>query len=336
MIWVAFRRHRLMLAIVGGTYIALAVWMVFVAHSFDVARSFEHSHRCYFGDRPPPSLCFVDNTQPNLIAVLLLVMPCVTGVILGGPLIAGELHARTNRLVWTQTISRTKWIVTKWLLVGASLAVATAAFQLVVQWWFTHVNLGNTLPFAFGYSGLSRIQPLDFALTGVVPVAYALFAFALGAALGAILRRTPWAVAGTVLIYGGVALLMVLVVRPNLQPQTFVPDQPTGNSGELTLGGSVQFRAWYLGSGYRYRPGFEVPAGAPSADQAGQRCQELAFANTPTAYNSCVAEHGLRSGSFYLLDKHYWALQWLESAIYLGAVVVLFVLALWSVRRWKA
>lgn len=348
MTWLAWRRHRLMLVIVLGLFVALVVWMIFVAHTFDVAAMLRRTNNCPVSYGGVRNYCTGDDTQARVIELVLLAFPCIIGVVLGAPLVASELHANTNRLSWTQGISRTKWFVTKWLLIATTLVAATLLFELVVTWWRPHVNSfgGSFLPTLL--PTFNRMVPGSFAITGIVPAAYVLFAFSLGVALGAVIRRTPWAIAGTLLVYTGVALLMVLVVRPNLLPQTFVSyAQEFPSSGTYGIGAGQAAipapiraeqaklnQAWNVDSGYRYRPGFQVPSGAPSAGAAGQGCEDRNYNTAP--FLNCLSTHGLQQGQFFQAANHYWPLQWIESGIYVLASILLFVAGLLSVRRWRA
>ena len=47
----------------------------------------------------------------------------VVGVFWGAPMIARELEAGTSRLVWTQSVTRTRWLATKLGVAGFGAAV---------------------------------------------------------------------------------------------------------------------------------------------------------------------------------------------------------------------
>lgn len=343
MTWVAWRRHRLVLAIVLGVYVALVIWMVFVAHTFDVAAALRSAHRCPISLGNRRNSCNGDQIQAEIIQVLLLMLPAVAGVALGAPLVASEFHANTNRVAWTQGISRTNWFVTKWMLLASVLVVGTTLFQIVANWWRPRVEEFAVF-FGFGNSildtGFGRIEPSSYAITGIVPVAYVLFAFSLGVALGALIRRTTLAIVGTLILYGGLAVIMVLFVRPNLLPQTFVPQGASQGLGAASSGypqsgtGLLRQQPWFLSFGYRYHPGFHVPSGAPSAASVAQTCQNQNYSYAP--YLTCLSKHEIQMGTFYQPDRHYWPLQWIEGGIYLAASLLLFGMGLVSVRRWRA
>jgi ABC-type transport system involved in multi-copper enzyme maturation permease subunit len=61
----------------------------------------------------------------NAGIMLVYGLPAIIGIFWGAPLVTRELEAGTYRLVWNQTVTRTRWLATKLALTG--LAAATAA-----------------------------------------------------------------------------------------------------------------------------------------------------------------------------------------------------------------
>jgi hypothetical protein len=326
MIWLAWRRHRLPIIVIGGVLLALGVWMALVAHSFEVAMHTPGPSGCISNLRRCNGFShgwLAAQSQAGYINLLLFLVPCLVGITLGAPLVAGELQHHTNRLVWTQNISRSRWLGINWLLVGMSAVVMVALVQVVVQWWSGHVlvNFLETSPLP----GTFHIVPRLFGITGIVPIAYTLFAFSLGAAMGAILRRTFWAVVGTAVGYGSATALLVFNIRPyHLVSPVFVSDQAV--IGRLFAGSQT----WILGHGYRFIPGAVNAAGTGSPNEIGQRCQDQNY------FLRCLTAHKVEGGIFYQSSNHYWALQWGEAVIYVIAALALFGLTLWAVRRWRA
>ena len=94
----------------------------------------------------------------------------------------------TNVLVWTQTVTRRRWLYSKVATaLGATLLISVAVTALVT-WWSGTFNALNG----------NRFEGVQFDTQNVVPIAYALFAVALGIAAGCLLRRTLPALAVTV------------------------------------------------------------------------------------------------------------------------------------------
>src|SRR5207244_13207985 len=139
------------------------------------------------------------------------------------PLIAREIETGTHRLVWTQSVSRRRWIATKLALVLGVSAIATLGLSLLAVWAFQPLIpvLGN------------RFRGGWFDVQGIIPAAYMLFALALGTCLGAVWRRTIPAMAATIVGYAAVRL-PVHNFRPHLlspnsrTASAFIGDKPVG------------------------------------------------------------------------------------------------------------
>ena len=56
---------------------------------------------------------------------VVLVLPALVGIFWGAPLIARELEGGTHRLVWNQSITRTRWLAVKLGLTGLAAMIAT-------------------------------------------------------------------------------------------------------------------------------------------------------------------------------------------------------------------
>ena len=332
MIWLAWRRQRFLLLSALGASVVLVVWMVLVAHWYqDASPALAHS-RCLLGSVRCQNLYDAvtsATTQATVIAAVLYAAPCLLGIILGAPLVAAELERRTNRLVWTQSISRSRWLIIKWALVAVAVVALVSVFQLVTQWWTGQVVMRGLENSQIPTSGTNRIERSMFGITGVVPVAYSLFALMLGTALGAVLRRTAWAVLATVAGYAAAAWVMLTWVRQHLAATVFVPyPTPQGSvSGYL----SIATRGWSLGTGYRVIPGKAHLLGGSSLNAVVSRCQD-----SGSDLFQCTTAHGLQFGQFYQPLSHYWALQWTEAGIYVAAAAALLGVTIWAVRRWRA
>jgi uncharacterized membrane protein YoaK (UPF0700 family) len=87
-----------------------------------------------------------------------------------------------------------------------------------------------------------KIAPAAFDATGIVIVGYAVFSFAVGAMLGALIRRPGWAFALGVPIFVAARLLIEFDLRPHL----IAPAIYTNLTGQVTP--AVQ-NAWIVGAG---------------------------------------------------------------------------------------
>lgn len=331
MIWLVWRRYRFLIALTVVFLAGLGVWMLLLGHATDAAES---SPACHYGafSCNTRSGIFSLSDQATAINFLLLFVPCLLGIVFGAPLVAGEIEHSTNRLVWTQGVSRTKWIIVKWCTLGLLLLVFVSALTLITQWWTGHSEEPSL---DLVVVGIGRLQPLFFPITGLAMGAYTVFAFALGAVLGAVIRKTSWAIVGTVALYAAVAVVMVLVVRPSIEPQVFlVFHESVSGQGIGDASNSLQASSWDLGFGYRYAPGASGAKSGPSADIVGKRCQ--LGPPGPAAYLNCLSDHQVQQGEFYQPANRYWGMQWRESLLLLATAGALFGATVLSVRRWKA
>ncbi len=151
--------------------------------------------------------------------VLLYAVPPVIGAFWGAPLISRELETGTHRLVWSQSVSRQRWLATKLGLTGLAAIAITGVLSLAVTWWSDPiddaVNAGQE-----SNTYLPRMFPAVFSARGLVPIGYAAFAFALGVAVGLVIRRTLVALAVTLAAVILIQVLTPTLIRPNLMAPT--------------------------------------------------------------------------------------------------------------------
>jgi hypothetical protein len=130
MIWLTWRQFRGAAAMITGALAVLAVILALTGpgladdYSTGIAACTNQSGGCsdFFQQ------FFHDNHGPFLaVTAVALALPALIGLFWGAPLIARELEAGTHRLVWNQSITRTRWLAVKLGLVG--VAVVTAAGQ---------------------------------------------------------------------------------------------------------------------------------------------------------------------------------------------------------------
>lgn len=336
MIWFAWRVQRPHLLVAGAAVGGLAIW-------FTLQGLHEQSFWNCLLERTRPagkySYCSaasssynIDHWNPYSYWVLYAV-PALIGVLLGAQLVARDLEHKTARIAWTQSVTRTRWLVTKLLFVGVIVAALVAGTVALAEWWTGAVRAGAT------------VLPGPFDVTGTAPVSYGLFAFLLGAALGAVMRRTGWAVFFAISLFGLTRALLRFDVRPHLastavtayraMPDFSYPFSPLGfpkgwilNAGYLPLGRSAPptgntWVSWqylantcYLRSFIPVTPNSRM--GIPALDQL------------------CLAAHRLHYVIQYQPQGNYWQLQVEESAIFLLAGIALALVTLIAVRKRSA
>jgi hypothetical protein len=354
MTWLAWRQLRTPAAVAAlgvlGVLVALALTGPHLLNVYDTVVVPCAAH----GDCSAVTTHFqgLDAHLANLCSALTILAPVLFGIFLGAPLIAREIEAGTYRLAWTQSVTRTRWIATRLTLVTLATAVLMALLSTAVTWWQRPLDLVNSS------------QWRNFDQRDVVPVAFAVFAVALGAFLGAITRRTLVAMAGTIAGYFGVRYLVWAYIRRNLfaplrssspfhfqvtstgTAATIGPPQPNdlvvsnqivtgtgrvvGQDGEIGPNGNLGGFA-VKGNGTAVFTGVgRCPNRIPVSHRGGHSHPTSA---TQAALQRCVDSFHLREVVTYQPVSRYWPLQWSEAAIFVALAVALAASCVWWVRR---
>jgi hypothetical protein len=342
MIWVAWRQFRTQALVTLGLLAALAALALVTGLRLHEAYGAFDGIRCRASARCAiPPLTGLDKPLSSLLGPLLLSIPALIGMFWGAPLLARELESGTWRLAWTQSVTPRRWLSVKFALIGlAALAVAGLASWLV-SWWSAPLDVVN----------MNRLEPSVFDVRGIAPVGYAAFAFALGVAAGAALRRTLPTMAVTLLGFVATRVAFTLWVRPRLLPAREALIPVTQGKGVGFLGGPSSVRplagpppipnAWITSATLvdrsRHAPGAAqlhalVNRACPTLTAHGAKGPpEGAF----TACQRALSDH-LRQLVAYQPPSHYWPLQGLETAIFLAAALVLIGGTVWRVGRTAA
>jgi hypothetical protein len=205
MTWLVWRQHRAQFLVGAALLAAFAVVIVItgvqVAHQFHAAQiGCAAGHGCrHLGG------LFMGSRVVGFLVIATLGAPLVVGLFWGAPLVAAEAEAGTTQFAWMQSVTRKRWLAVKvgWMLLAA--AIWGAVISALVTWWSSPTNAEQ----------LNQFDPGRFDLIGLVPVAYSIFAMALGIAAGALLRRTLPAVAVTLAGFVAVRVVITLWARPH-------------------------------------------------------------------------------------------------------------------------
>src|SRR6266536_3533930 len=215
MIWLTWRQFRAAGAMMFAALAVLAALLALTGpglagdYSTGIAACTTQSGGCSNFVRQ-----FFNHHQGPFLALtaVVLVLPALIGLFWGTPLITRELEAGTHRLVWNQSITRTRWLAVKLALTGLAAMTAAGLGSLAVSWWSSPIDKTA--------ANFPKMGPLLFDARGIVPIAYAAFAFALGVTVGMLVRRTVPALAITLVVFVAVQIAMPLLVRPHLLPPT--------------------------------------------------------------------------------------------------------------------
>ncbi len=243
------------------------------------------------------------------IVNLTIAAPLLLGLFWGAPLVAKDFEDGTHNLVWTQGVTRGHWLRTNviWLLLAAGLW--GAAIAALTSWWRSPEN-------ALG----SRFDAFD--IQGIVPVAYALFAVALGLAMGSLFRRVLPAIAATLGIFVALRVAIGVYVRPHFM---------TPLSGVYPLAGSrinPPAGSWVISQGIVTTSGRSLGSLTPGIIPAA--CQPGASGDK-SGIVGCLASHGFRQMVTFQPGTRFWAFQGLEAAVFVIAAASLIGLVFWRV-----
>jgi hypothetical protein len=231
----------------------------------------------------------------NLSAVVPLLLALFWGV----PLVAKEFEDGTQDVAWTQSVTRRSWMGRNVMWSVAAAIVLGATASAFVSWWRGPQNA------LFG-----RFSAFD--IQGVVPIAYCVFAVALGIAAGTWSKRLLPALAVTLGAFVAVRGAIAIWLRPHFLPPIRVTLPLVGAKVAPPDG------AWLLGKSVIDPASHIVNTNALSAIPAA--CHGALFNGSLV---NCLAAHGYRSLLTYQPDGRYWPFQGIEAAIYLVLAVAL-------------
>ena len=276
-----------------------------------------------------------------LSIVVILVAPVILGIFWGAPLIAREFEAGTNRLVWNQSVTRTRWLTVKLILIGVTAMVVTEGFSLLQAWWAAPIGKAVGLGGSASILSENRFGPFVFPTHGITPLGYAAFGFALGVTAGLLIRRALPAMAVTVAIFAVVQLITPLWIRPNLFPtdRTISTIAATGASiyvtGRRTLTVDATAvpghpGAWITSSAAVNATGQPVNT-VPKACYSAIPHIEGPGGSPPLA--NCLASRGTRIAVSYQPAGHFWPLQFAETGLFLALALALAWYCFWRLNR---
>jgi hypothetical protein len=339
MIWLTWRQHRkhAMWFLIG--FAALGALLVPSGLAMRAAFGEAGLAACVRLGASAPQSCdralneFLDaNESMAIAATLLVVLPLLVGLFWGAPLVARELDSGTHRLAWNQSVTRTRWLAVKLVLVGSAAATLAGLVTWAVAWWSDPLDAASVLTPRLPWS-------MTFSAQGVVPVAHALFAVTLGVAVGMLVRRSLPAMAITLTIFAAIQIAVPLLARPHLVPAVTetVTIAPGNVDGFMRSGpGRTQVVAtspdpggWLLSS--------------HTIDASGQRVEDLPF--TPESSPACgpgegvdtctaaIERLGYRQVSTYHPRSHFWPMQWTEAGLFAGLTAATVGFCFWWLRR---
>ncbi|MFE4692667.1 ABC transporter permease subunit [Streptomyces sp. NPDC056749] len=334
MIWLTWRQYRVQTLVALGALVVVTA--VLVATGFQLRDTYDSTVAVCGNDCGAARNAFVTRyeTLSAFVTGLLIAVPGLMGIFWGAPLIARELEAGTHRLIWNQSITRTRWLSVKLTSVGLAAVAVSGLLSLMVTWWASPLDEVNS----------DRFTPLLFDGRGIVPLAYAAFAFTAGACAGLLIRRTVPAMAATLVLFAAVQVLVPYVLRPHLvaPERTDVALSSIGTPAEGTGNGWSARQIMLSGDGDDaqvtvglVRTGAWVVSGdAPVLDAAGDEARGAeGCALRETDPGTCFAKSDLHVEVAYQPADRYWTFQWIEAGIFLALAGLLTGFCAWWMRR---
>ena len=148
MIWLTWRQFRVQALALLIPLVALAVALIGTEPGLAHLYSANGLNRCAVpGDCGQRTTAFLTAVQSSKYPLgyfvggtVLYLFPAVIGAFWGAPLISRELEAGTFRLVWNQSVTRTRWTLVKLALVGLTAMAIAGLASVLVSWWAAPVD----------------------------------------------------------------------------------------------------------------------------------------------------------------------------------------------------
>jgi ABC-type transport system involved in multi-copper enzyme maturation permease subunit len=337
MIWLTWRQFRMQLIVTLAAVSALAIYLFFIGR--EIQDFYDTQIVGCTGEACSNAQQLLEDTYLDklfLIGAALLCLPAIIGIFWGAPLIARELETGTHRLVWNQSVTRTRWLAVKLGLIALFSLAVTGLFSLLLSWAAQPVDklVG------------SRFAAVTFDSRDLAPLGYAVFAFALGTTMGLLIRRTLPAMAVTLAIFIAVQIVMPTVIRPHLMsPVTsavaFTSDimekkqvDGVGSSGEggggdtapIGIVGYTKPGAWILSSSF-------LPLLKADGSDLTRADMRSCMTGEEAKPGTCLASKNVHFNLTYHPAGRYWAFQWIETAIFLALALALAGLCFWRIPR---
>jgi hypothetical protein len=350
--WLAWKQHRKQF-LIFGIFVAL-----FAAMAIPTGLHFWHTYQYTLSTCGKTDTCSqinndlfqssLDQNLFHLIPIAVLVTPILIGIFMGVTFLAREYADGTNKLVWTQGVSRRKWLTIKliWVLVGT--AILMGAIAALNTWWFRTENA----------LFIDRFNPAKFETQGIVPVAYSVFAVSLCIMLGAWLKRTMAAIGIALFLF--IAIVLIIVpnfARPHYEKplsynmsvlnQSSSPDSntsmPTGawlSVSQSVIGSNNKPLDWanppkkcvvtnppgFTGGSVGVHERAIVGPNVPNEQLASQN-------GGPVISMNCLATLGYQSKVQYQPSYRYWDFQRIEAGLYLALSIIPIGITYWLVLR---
>ncbi|HVS58515.1 MAG TPA: ABC transporter permease [Candidatus Saccharimonadales bacterium] len=339
--WFVFRQHRKTFMIFGILLIAFAIFAIVSGNYF--WHTYQHAlATCHDFATPtdPQGTCDTlgntlfqgDGAIVDTIVLTGFGAPLLVGLFLGAPLFAREYEENTNKLVWTQSISRRKWLTTKLLWALGFAALYGLILTLLTTHWFRTDNALNHDRFDTGL----------FDIQGLMPFIYTIFFTAVGFTMGVWWRKTLVALGVTLAIF----VLAMASFGQWIRPHYMAPITVTAPMGPNAINNKIPTGAWILTKDIVDKNGktfdsFDLQ-NMPAQCRAiiedaknGNGIHVKAAVGGPGGdpIDNCLNHAGYHQMATYQPPYRYWDFQRIEAGIFLGMTAVAVGATYWLVLK---
>jgi len=187
--WLAWRQHRKQFMIFGLILFVFAIFTVLTGNHY--WHEYQSTLATCRQNPANPSCSDIEGSLGlsfgaflRVVYVTAIGVPLVLGLFLGSPMFSREYEEGTNKLVWTQSVSRRRWLTVKLLWVIVFAALYGLAISLLASWWARTTNSINQ----------SRFDTGQFDVQGIMPLVYSVFFTTIGFTMSAWFRKSILAI----------------------------------------------------------------------------------------------------------------------------------------------
>jgi hypothetical protein len=295
--WLVWRQNRVACAVLA---LGTALLVTLLLHDRSTVGDLDARFKALgCGTAFPPACTTVVQQQMavqsdwHTAMLALMVLPALLGVLLAAQPLAGDLEHGRHSMLWTQSVSPRRWLTHRLVWPALALALVGTALSLTAGWCWDWSNPPLTLDSWDQGTASQTIAPVYPALM--------LTAFALGAAVCLLVRRTIPAVAATLGLYGGL-LFVIYELYPYL-----LPTQTVIHHG----GDDLPDTDWIIRDG---------------AVEAGRL-----IPYSQCGPSNCAAGN-LTFETFHPMSD-FWPMELIETGVLLAVAAGLAALAYWALRR---
>ncbi len=291
MFWLTIRQHRMQLVVTTAALAVIGVVLLVNAISTRGAMA------GVSGDALDALLSERVELVRDLVTWL-PAAPVLIGLFWGAPLLAREIENGTHILAWTQSVTRRRWLGVKLAWLAAAVTACGLALGAMTNAWLS-TFAGTDYAMRFRDIGM-------FAVTGVAAAGWWLFAFTLGVAAGALLRKLLPAIAVTIGVF-----FLVLFGMFTLRDSYAVPER-------IVTGVEIPMQE-PVGDAMVVDTRLVAPDGTEHPMGPVPGC----FRDSLSGLLDCLQSSGFGMATYVQPADRYWRFQWSEAGILAGAAVLL-------------